>query len=410
LNTSIINDFNSDETKIFSVSEINNIVKELLQSQLPSIWVKGEISNFVAATSGHWYFTLKDINAQVKCTMFKGKNSKVEWQPKNGDSIEARCRVAIYEPRGDYQLNIESLQQSGLGQLFEEFNRLKIKLREEGLFSDNQKKSIPKYIQSIGIITSKDGAVIKDIISTLKRRNKLIKIIIYPTSVQGEYAVEGINKAIKTANQRAEVDALIIARGGGSIEDLWSFNDETVARSITLSNIPTISAVGHETDITICDFVADLRAPTPTAAAELISLDLDNINESLKNTELNLLNIMQHKINQIYQKIDYIEKCLISPVEKILAQKKLVENISQKINTSIKSTLREYENKISLIRKNLNLLNPSEILSRGYSIIFNKNKEIINKASGIKVNDKIHIKLYKGEVEAEISKTKKDNS
>jgi len=410
LNTSIINDFNSDGTKIFSVSEINKLVKDLLQNNFPSIWIKGEISNFVEASSGHWYFTLKDNNAQVRCAMFRGRNSQVKWQPQNGDSIEAQCKIGLYEARGEYQLNIDSLQQAGLGQLFEAFNRLKLKLESEGLFSKAYKKPIPNFPRKIGVITSPDGAVIKDIITTAKRRNKSLNIIIYPTPVQGNPAIEGIINAIKIANKRNEVDVLILARGGGSIEDLWAFNDESVARCLSLSAIPTISAVGHETDVTITDFIADLRAPTPTAAAEIISVDLIEINERLEYIKSKLPTIIQSQINQIYQKIDYLEKRLTSPSEKILAQKIFLGNIFKRMRMAIKSSLNKYQNKIYLSQQNLTLLNPTEILSRGYSIVFDQNKNIINDIENITVNDKVQIKFHQGNAQANITQTNKKDT
>lgn len=409
MNTPIINDFNSYETKIFSVSEINKLVKDILQHNFPIILIKGEVSNFIEASSGHWYFSLKDSNAQVRCTMFKGKNSRVKWKPKNGDSIEAECKIGLYEARGEYQLNIESLKKSGLGGLFEEFNRLKEKLTAEGLFNKDNKKDIPSFVKSVGVITSPDGAVIRDIISTLKRRNELLNIIIYPTSVQGVGSVEGIINALNIANERNEVDVVILARGGGSIEDLWSFNDENVARSISLSTLPIISAVGHETDVTISDFVADLRAPTPSSAAEIVSINLSDILEKLEYLNLKLLTIIQSKIDYIYQKVDYLEKRLMSPSEKIIAQNILIKNFLDRMTISMKSSLNNYQNKINLVKKNISLLNPNEILSRGYSIIFDKNQNIVNDASQILVNDKIEVKLHKGRLRAKIMETKVKN-
>ena len=411
MNTPIINDFKSYETKIFSVSEINKLVKDILQHNFPIILVKGEISNFIEASSGHWYFSLKDSNAQVRCTMFKGKNSRIKWKPKNGESIEAECKVGLYEARGEYQLNIESLQKSGLGDLFEKFNRLKEKLIAEGLFDEANKKPIPSFVRRVGVITSPDGAVIRDIISTLKRRNEFLKIVIYPTPVQGTGSVEGIVNALNTANQRDEVDVVILARGGGSIEDLWSFNDENVARCISQSMLPTISAIGHETDVTISDFIADLRAPTPTAAAEIVSTNLSDIFEKLEYFNLKLLTIIQSKLDYLYQKIDYLEKCLMSPSEKIIAQNILIKNYLDRITISMKSSLNNYQNKIDLVKKNISLLNPNEILSRGYSIIFDKNQNIVNDVSQILVKDKIEVKLHKGRLKADIMGIKeKDDS
>ena len=400
----MINDFNSAEIKIFSITEINKLVKELLQDNFPSIWVKGELSNFIEASSGHWYFTLKDNGAQVRCTMFKGKNSQVKWIPKNGDLIEAQCKIGLYEQRGDYQLNISSLQQAGLGRLFEEFNKLKQKLDSEGLFNQEQKKLLPAYPNCIGVVTSPDAAVLRDVITTLKRRNKSLRIIIYPTPVQGKTAPQGIIDALRLANQRDEVDVLILCRGGGSIEDLWSFNDESVVREIYSSTLPIISAVGHQTDITISDFVADLRAPTPTAAAEIISNSYEELLGNLEYFKTNLSNIIQNKIEQLNQRIDFLEKGLVSPIQKIASQNDLIQALTNRIQITMRLRLEKYQEQIKSYKQNLSHLNPNEILSRGYSIILNQNKKIINNTSAVSVSDKIKIKFHKGDAEANITK------
>ena len=404
----MINDFNSAEIKIFSITEINKLVKELLQNNFPSIWVKGEISNFIEASSGHWYFSLKDNGAQVRCTMFKGKNNEVKWVPKNGDLIEAQCNIGLYEQRGDYQLNISSLQQAGLGRLFEEFNQLKQKLNAEGLFDEKQKKLLPLYPNYIGVITSPDASVLRDVISTLKRRNKSIEVIIYPTPVQGKMAPQGIIEAIQLANERDEADVLIICRGGGSIEDLWSFNDELVAREIFSSSLPIISAVGHQTDITISDFVADVRAPTPTAAAEIVSKSFEELLGNLDYFKSNISNLIQNKIEQLNQRIDFLEKGLVSPIQKIALQFDLILALKNRLQITITSQLEKYQEQIKSYNQNLNHLNPNEILSRGYSIILNQNKKIINNASAIGVSDKIKIKFHEGNAEANITKINQD--
>ena len=404
----MINDFNSAEIKIFSITEINKLVKELLQDNFPSIWVKGEISNFIEASSGHWYFSLKDNSAQVRCTMFRGKNNEVKWVPKNGDLIEVQCNIGLYEQRGDYQLNVSSLQQAGLGKLFEEFNQLKQKLDAEGLFDKEQKKTLPPHPNSIGVITSPDASVLRDVITTLKRRNKSLKVIIYPTPVQGKTAPQGIIGAIKLANQRNEVDILIVCRGGGSIEDLWSFNDELVAREIFSSRLPIISAIGHQTDITISDFVADLRAPTPTAAAEIISTSYEELLVNLEYFKSNLLNIIQNKIEQLTQRIDFLEKGLVSPIQKIASQYDLISALKNRMQITITSQLEKYREQIKSYKQNLSHLNPNEILSRGYSIILTQNKKIINNASAMSVSDKIKIKFHEGNAEASITKINQD--
>ena len=403
MNTPIINDFISDEPKIFSVSEINRLVKKVLTDSFDSVWIKGEISNFTKASSGHWYFTIKDNTSQVRCTMFRGKNNLVNWDIKDGDLVEIHCDIGLYEARGEYQLNVNKIQKSGLGELFEAFQLLKIKLEKEGLFDEKNKKSIPESIKTIGVISSESGAVIKDIISTINRRNKYINIIIYPTQVQGPASIENIISAIQSANIRNEVDVLIIARGGGSIEDLWSFNDEKVVRAIASSNIATISAVGHETDFTIADFIADLRAPTPTAAAEMVSRELSLFIKNLTSFQQDLFQIMQNKFQEIYQQIDQYEKRLLSPQEKIKTQNILIDNLSKRIKTSMLRNLESYQNKVESLEQSLILLNPNEILSRGYAIAFNKNNKAITNVEDISLNDKIRIKLHHGLVNTSVT-------
>jgi exodeoxyribonuclease VII large subunit len=340
--------------------------------------------------------------------MFRGKNNEVKWVPKNGDLIEVQCNIGLYEQRGDYQLNVSSLQQAGLGKLFEEFNQLKQKLDAEGLFDKEQKKTLPPHPNSIGVITSPDASVLRDVITTLKRRNKSLKVIIYPTSVQGKTAPQGVINAIKLANQRNEVDILIVCRGGGSIEDLWSFNDELVAREIFSSRLPIISAIGHQTDITISDFVADLRAPTPTAAAEIISTSYEELLVNLEYFKSNLLNIIQNKIEQLTQRIDFLEKGLVSPIQKIASQYDLILALKNRMQITITSQLEKYREQIKSYKQNLSHLNPNEILSRGYSIILTQNKKIINNASAMSVSDKIKIKFYEGNAEASITKINQD--
>ncbi|MDC6476947.1 exodeoxyribonuclease VII large subunit [Methylophilaceae bacterium] len=403
MNTPIINDFISDSPKIFSVSEVNRLVKKVLTDSFDSVWIKGEISNFTKASSGHWYFTIKDNTSQVRCTMFRGKNNFVNWEVKDGDLVEIHCDIGLYEARGEYQLNVNKIQKSGLGELFEAFQLLKTKLEKEGLFDEKNKKSIPESIKTIGVISSESGAVIKDIITTINRRNRCINIIIYPTQVQGPASIENIINAIQVANIRNEVDVLIIARGGGSIEDLWSFNDEKVVRAIASSNIATISAVGHETDFTIADFIADLRAPTPTAAAEMVSRELSLFIKNLTSFQQDLFQIMQNKFQDVYQQIDQYEKRLLSPQEKIKTQNILIDNLSKRIKTSMLRNLESYQNKVESLEQSLILLNPNEILSRGYAIAFNKNNKAITNVEDISLNDKIRIKLHHGLVNTSVT-------
>ncbi|MDO9393373.1 MAG: exodeoxyribonuclease VII large subunit, partial [Methylotenera sp.] len=296
--------------KILTVSELNRLANQVLTQSFPLFWISGEVSNLTRAASGHWYFSLKDAGAQVRCVMFKGRNSYLDWSPKEGDKVEARCTVTLYEARGDFQLTIEFLQRAGMGVLFEAFEKLKAKLQQEGLFDAALKKPLPTHPKKIGIVTSPDAAALRDVLTTLKRRMPSIPIVIYPTPVQGKGVAIQIADAIQLASERAECDVLIICRGGGSIEDLWQFNEEIVARAIAECTIATISGVGHETDFTICDFVADVRAATPTAAAELVTPSRDNLLNVLNQLKQQLARNMQYLLNQREQTLDYLARRL----------------------------------------------------------------------------------------------------
>ena len=406
INSIPINSSKPNEAKVFSVKEINRLVRELLEQSFPSFWISGEISNFISASSGHWYFSLKDDEAQVCCTMFKNKNMAADWVPKNGEKIEAKCFIGLYEARGEYQLNIELIRHAGAGLLSEAFNQLKEKLLKEGLFEPSRKKSIPQFPKSIGVITSPTGAAIEDILITLKRRSPHIPIFIYPSLVQGKEAPSAIVKAIETANTRMECDVLILARGGGSIEDLWAFNEEIVARAIVASKIPTITGVGHETDTTIADFVSDLRAPTPTGAAELVTSHTVELIKTIQAYKNQLNKMMASVIRELMQKIDYLEKRLISPRQQIQRQKEQIHQYIQRINQSMKNAMIQYRLNIDKLKLNLDHLSPHAVLSRGYSIITNVDGQIVNNVNQLKLDDKIHIQLNHGQVDANISDLK----
>lgn len=406
INSTPINSSKPNEAKVFSVKEINRLVRELLEQSFPSFWISGEISNFISASSGHWYFSLKDDEAQVRCTMFKNKNMAADWTPKNGEKIEAKCFIGLYEARGEYQLNIDLIRHAGAGLLSEAFNQLKERLLKEGLFETSRKKLIPQFPKSIGVISSPSGAAIEDILTTLKRRSPHIPIFIYPSLVQGKEAPVAIVKAIETANIRMECDVLILARGGGSIEDLWAFNEEIVARAIVASKIPTITGVGHETDTTIADFVSDLRAPTPTGAAELVTSHTVELVKTIQVYKNQLNKVMAGVIRELMQKIDYLEKRLISPRQQIQRQKEQIHQYIQRINQSMKNAMILYRLKIDKLKLNFDHLNPHAVLSRGYSIITNVDGQIVNNVNQLKLDDKIRIQLNHGQADANISDLK----
>ena len=390
--------------KIMTVSELNRLANQILTQSFPLFWVTGEVSNLTRAASGHWYFSLKDKAAQVRCVMFKSRNSYLDWIPKEGDKVEARCNVTLYEARGDFQLTVDFLQRAGLGVLFEAFEKLKLKLQAEGLFDSAFKKQIPVHPKKIGIVTSPDAAALRDVLTTLKRRMPSIPIIIYPTPVQGKGAAAFIVNAINQANLRAECDVLIICRGGGSIEDLWQFNEEIVARAIADCTIPTISGVGHETDFTISDFVADIRAATPTAAAEIATPSRESLLNGLNQLKQQLIRNFQYMINQRAQTLDYLARRLISPLQQIEQQKSQLEQISYRLNSSLNQQLQNKQHHLLRLSQNLQHLNPLAVLTRGYALVQTSTGEIVRAASQLKIADMVKIHFAEGKTEAEIKK------
>ncbi len=391
---------------ILTVSELNRLAAEVLTQTFPLFWVSGEVSNFTRAASGHWYFSLKDSAAQVKCVMFKGRNSYVDFTPREGDKIEARATVGLYEARGDFQLTVEFVQKAGLGALFEAFEKLKLKLAHEGLFDAAYKQDIPKYPRIIGIVTSKDAAALRDVLTTLKRRNPAIQIIIYPTPVQGKSAAVLISKAIHNANKRAEVDTLIICRGGGSMEDLWQFNEEIVARAIDECTIPTISGVGHETDFTICDFVADMRAATPTAAAELASQDVQTLKKQLHHLWSRLERRMDIGLQSHVQRLDYLSKRLISPLQQIEMKANQIKQLQHRMDIGMQGHLQTKNMRLISLQNSLAQLNPHNVLARGYAMVENMDGTVVSDAGQLALNDEVRLTFGKGTANAKISKLK----
>ena len=390
---------------IMSVSELNRLARDVLEQSFPLFWVSGEISNLTRAASGHWYFSLKDASAQVSCVMFRGRNSYLDWTPKEGDKVEARALVTLYEARGSFQLTIEFLQRAGAGALFEAFEKLKAKLQQEGLFDAAFKKAIPAHPKQIGVVTSPDAAALHDVLTTLKRRMPNIPVLIYPTPVQGKGAAIQIAQAINLASQRNECDVLIICRGGGSMEDLWQFNEEVVARAIADCPIPTVSGVGHETDFTICDFVADTRAATPTAAAELVSPSRENLLNKLQQMRDQLTRASQYVLQQRSQLLDYLARRLISPTQQLAQQQEKIAQMQRRIDLSIQQQLQRQQKNLVQLAQNLHHLNPQAVLSRGYAFAQNKNGVIITDSAQIKAGDDIQLTLAVGGAEATVTKT-----
>ena len=391
--------------RILSVSDLNRMAREVLEQSFPLFWIGGEISNLTRAASGHWYFSLKDNSAQVRCVMFRSRNSYLDWTPKEGDKVEARAVVTLYEARGDFQLTIEFLQRAGLGALFEAFEKLKAKLQAQGLFDPTFKQSLPSYPQQIGIVTSPDAAALHDVLTTLKRRMPGIPVIIYPTPVQGKGAANQIANAINLANERAECNVLIICRGGGTMEDLWQFNEEVVAHAIANCRIPTVSGVGHETDFTICDFVADVRAATPTAAAELVSPSRAMLLAKLNQLADQFNKNIQTLLSQREQMLDYLAKRLISPVKQLEHQKQQISQIAYRLSMAIQKQLQNKQNSLHQLNQNLQHLNPNAVLTRGYAFAENKQGQIINSANQLSVGDDIKLTFGIGSADVTVNKT-----
>lgn len=435
-------------SNIFTVTKLNRLARNILESEIGLIWLSAEISNFVAASSGHWYFTLKDQRAQVRAAMFKGANRRVAQRPKEGDKVLVRANVGLYEARGEYQLVVEHLEPEGQGILKQQFEQLKIKLAAEGLFSQQSKQALPQAIQTVGIITSATGAALHDILTVMKRRNPAINVILYPSQVQGDTAAEQICQAIINANQRAEVDVLIVGRGGGSLEDLWSFNEESVARAIFASALPIISAVGHEIDITIADFVADARAATPSAAAELVSTDsaetLTLISQMLNRLKQSFANqfkqkqyqhqVLDHRLQQNHpkrilqqqsQSLDQMQAALkaamqgrlyavnqqqlnlanrvrlASPTQQISQKMQRLETLNIKLQQSMHEKLANQNHRLASASQVLDSVSPLATLARGYSISF-KDGDIVKSAKQLHPGDTLISRFVDGEVSSEV--------
>ena len=385
------------ERTIYTVSQLNSAVRLLLEENLESAWISGEISNLAQPSSGHIYFSLKDETAQVRCAMFRGSRQKLSFQPKNGMRVLVYAAVSLYEARGDYQLIASLMEEAGSGLLHEKFLKLKAQLAAEGLFDEPHKKPLPKFPQCIGVITSPTGAAIKDILNVLNRRFPAIPIIIYPTQVQGTEAATQIAAALNLANQRGECDVLILTRGGGSLEDLWSFNEELVARAIYASKIPIVTGIGHEIDFTIADFVADQRAPTPSAAAELIVPDIKDLTMAIAHLGKRLSNLIQHKLQQAATTLALLKNQLKHPSIILKQQMQKLDDLEQKLQVIIKHQLQHQQEQLNGLTRALEIVSPLATLARGYAII-TKNTNIVRSVHEINAGDLIHTQLQDGKI------------
>lgn len=351
---------------IFTVSRLNQTVRLLLEREVGQVWISGEISNFTQPASGHWYFTLKDDTAQVRCAMFRNSNRRVTFRPQHGQQILVRASITLYEPRGEYQIIVESMQPAGEGLLQQKYEQLKAKLATEGLFDQQSKQPLPSPAHCVGVITSKTGAALHDILHVLKRRDPSLPVVIYPTAVQGEDAPGQIVRAIALANNRKECDVLIVGRGGGSLEDLWSFNDERVARAIFASQIPIVSAVGHETDVTIADFVADLRAPTPSAAAEMVSRNQLELLRQLQSGQQRLEMAMDYYLANRTRRFTQLEHRLQQqhPQLRLARQQTVLERLRQRMTYAMDNQLKRSGQRQQRMTQRLNQHSPQPRIHR----------------------------------------------
>lgn len=435
---------------IFTVSRLNQTVRQLLEMEMGQIWLSGEISNLSQPSSGHWYFTLKDERAQVRCAMFRTSNRRVTFRPQNGQQVLIRATITLYEPRGDYQLLAESMQPAGDGLLQQQFEQLKQKLAAEGLFDQQFKQVLPSPAKQVGVITSASGAALHDILQVLQRRDPSLPVIVYPTSVQGADAPLQIVRAIELANQREECDVLIVGRGGGSLEDLWSFNDERVARAIFASHIPIVSAVGHETDVTIADFVGDLRAPTPSAAAELVSRNqlelLRQIQSQRQRLEMamdyylaqrnreftrlhhrlqqqhpqlrlarqqaqlvklrqRLDDAMQQQLRQTLRRSERLQQRLMQqqPQTRIHRAQQRLQQLSYQMQSAVERQLNQNKQKLGIACSRLEGVSPLATLARGYNVTTAPDGNVLKNVTQITPGETLKTRLQDGWVESQVT-------
>ncbi|MEM7081258.1 MAG: exodeoxyribonuclease VII large subunit [Pseudomonadota bacterium] len=444
------------ERKVLSVSQLNREARRLLETGLPMTWVEGELSNIARPASGHWYFTLKDPHAQIRCAMFRNRNQYAQIEPRDGMAVVVRGRISLYEARGDYQLIAENMQDAGVGALQRQFEALKKQLEKEGLFAESHKQRLPRLPRRIGLITSPTGAAVQDILNVLQRRFPGIPVRLYPVAVQGEQAAGQIVNALRLAGARRDCDVLIVARGGGSIEDLWPLNEETVARALHACPVPIVSGVGHETDVTISDFVADVRAPTPSAAAELVVPDahewlvglqglgrrlerglhshLDNAQATLRwlsgrhhqarpdrqiaqhmlrldDLDGRLKGLIRVALAERAQQLGHLTARLQTrtPQRALAMSQAELARLSQRLSTTLTQQLSEAEARLKLATATLASVGPQATLDRGYAIVRHQQR-VVRDADSLRANDRIAIRLAEGELDARVEDVRPSKS
>jgi exodeoxyribonuclease VII large subunit len=433
---------------VISVAELNRLAKESLERALPAVWVAGEISNFKRYDSGHCYFTLKDEHAQVDCVLFRHRAQLLGWRPQDGGHVEVRAQPTLYEARGKFQLNVESMRRAGLGALYEAFEKLKLRLEREGMFDAARKRSLPRFPQRIGIVTSPQAAALRDVLTTLRRRMPRLPVIIYPTPVQGEGAGARVAAAIALAGARGECDVLILCRGGGSIEDLWAFNEEAVARAICACPVPVVCGVGHETDFTIADFAADVRAPTPTGAAELATPSREELGRTLMHVRDRLRRVGRRSLEDRMQRLDYLSRRVIHPGERVRIQQSELHHLASRLRGAARRELdaagwrfreaglglrgavpdvamfirarddlarrlrdgaiRVLDSRSAVLTRveaHLRHLDPRQVLERGYSITEMADGTIVRDAARLATGQDVRITLSRGWADARVKRT-----
>ncbi len=439
-----MNEF-SHQAHVITVSELNRRARELVEGSLPLLWVSGEVSNFTRAASGHCYFSLKDERAQVRCVLFRHKAARLEFMPENGAQVEVCALATIYEARGEFQLGVETMRRAGLGALYEAFERLRKKLAAEGLFDEERKRELPAFPRSIGIVTSPSAAALRDVLTTLRRRMPSLPVVLYPAPVQGEGAGEKLAQAVKSASARAEVDVLIVCRGGGSMEDLWAFNSESLARAIAQCSVPVVCGVGHETDYTLTDFVSDARAATPTAAAAMATPDREELSEQLAGLADSLALAARRLIEDQMQRVDFLGRRLVHPGQRIDTQLDHLSHLGARLRNARQSQLQHLQLRLNALRSGLTSrkpdlarwrghctdlmlrlrnagratldnrhhrvealashlqhLNPEAVLSRGYSIVTREDGLIVRDSSELEIGAAVDLRLARGRAGARI--------
>jgi len=389
---------------VLSVTQLLRSVRDVLERRFPLAWVGGELSNVSRAASGHLYFTLKDANAQVDCVMFRSRAAALDWELREGAKVEARALVTLYEPRGRFQLMVEQMRLAGMGELYERFLRLKEKLGREGLFDAAAKRPLPGFPRAIGVVTSLQAAALRDVLTTIMRRNPAIPVVVYPAPVQGEGAGERIAAMLARANARAECDVLLLVRGGGSIEDLWPFNEEPLARAIRASRIPVVTGVGHETDITIADFAADRRAPTPTAAAELATPSRAELAARVAECARGLSRDARRRLQYGMQALDALARRLVHPAARLRGHRQEVSYLSHRLVLALARSVELFRSRAEKLQVALAGLNPEGVLARGYSITLDAGGKVLTDAARVREGDRITTRLSRGALESEVKR------